>query len=301
MKSTNNCSILEGVISIAAFVIRFSSVPSAIFIGTFSAFISASQIVPIHPLQVAPLLDGQGSDWDTIAATEVFLHQTHTDQLTAIDKVVIKGGIYANKVYFYLSWADTTENIEHKPFIWNSDKNRYLPTKSLEDRLAIQFEMSGDYTTNWLSGNSFVADMWHWKAYRSNFLGLAQDKQTMVSTEKLLRSYKTKSVQGDDLYIFRPSDEGDRLYKSTRYKAKVSKKMPKYVLTENPQGSIADVKARAVWREGMWHLEMSRSLNTGYPDDVIFESGKQLKGGIAIFNSTGDDDHSVSDILIFQF
>lgn len=77
--------------------------------------------------------------------------------------------------------------------------------------------------------------------------------------------------------------------------------MPKYIVNKNPTGSIADVKAKAIWGNGMWTLELSRKLNTGNSDDVVFQSGRALKGGIAVFNHSGNDDHNHSETINFQF
>jgi hypothetical protein len=266
-----------------------------------SSLIYAYQIVPVIALQSAPVLDGSDSDWGPSTLIEVPLHQTHPNQQSKVEKIFIKGAVFADKVYFYFTWQDDTHSVEHKPFLWDRQQKRYIQSQIFEDRLAIQFAMSGDYTTNWFSGNEFVADMWHWKSFRSNTLGLAQDKQTIISKTKMLRSFQGQTPEGDPIYIYRPSDEGYPLYKSIRYKEKQESKMPKYLLAKNPQGSIADVKAKGVWRDGAWHIEIARSINTNHEDDVVFIKGRQVLGGIAVFNNTGDDDHSISDTLIFEF
>ncbi|MEH6824737.1 MAG: ethylbenzene dehydrogenase-related protein [Motiliproteus sp.] len=263
--------------------------------------LSAAQVVPITSLSAAPVLDGKGSEWNEVGGVEIALRKTHPEHKTDVSSVRIKGGVYGDRVYFYLTWKDSTENTEHKPFAWNEQQGRYIQTTALEDRLALQFEMSGDYSTDWLAGNSFTADMWHWKAFRSNMLGLAHDKQTIISDKKLLRSYEGHTPQGNPVYILRPSDSGDRLYRSQRYRERQEDKMPKYVISTDPQGSITDIKANGVWREGAWHLEMSRQLNTTHADDVLLQPGQSVRGGVAIFDGTGDADHSVSDTLIFQF
>lgn len=261
----------------------------------------AAQVVPIAPLATAPVLDGMDSEWGAVDAVEIPLRKMQADHKTDVSSIRVKGGVHNDHVYFFLTWKDSTENSEHKPFLWNEAQGRYLPTKVLEDRLAIQFAMSGDYSTDWLSGNSFTADMWHWKAHRSNTLNLVHDKQTIISEKKLLRSYEGRSAQGTPVYILRPSDSGDRLYKSQRYRERKEDKMPKYIVATDPQGSITDIKAKGVWRDGAWHLEISRRLNTTHDDDVVFKLGQPVLGGIAVFNSTGDDDHTVSETLVFQF
>jgi len=266
-----------------------------------SSLVFSHQSVPVIALQSAPTLDGSDSDWGASTLTQIVLHKTHQEQLTKVEEIFVKGGVFADKVYFYFTWKDDSKSTEHKPFIWDDQDKRYIQSKILEDRLAIQFAISGDYTTDWFSGNEFVADMWHWKSFRSNELGLSQDKQTIISKTKILRSYQGQTEQGSPVYIYRPSDEGEPLYKSIRYKKKERRKMPKYLLSKKVHGSIADVKTKGVWRDGAWHVEMVRSLNTMNDDDVEFKLGEQVLGGIAVFNNTGDDDHSISDTLIFKF
>jgi len=166
----------------------------------------------------------------------------------------------------------------------------------------LQFGMAGDFTTNWLSGNEFTADTWHWKASRSNPLGLAHDKSLNFSRSKLARAYKLVLPDGGHIYLSRPSDNGDKLYKTKRYRRLEQQMMPKYILTESPRGSVADVAARGDWSDGRWHLELSRQLVTGNADDVSFplEPGK-VKGGIAVFNRSENDDHAISDVVDFEF
>jgi len=77
--------------------------------------------------------------------------------------------------------------------------------------------------------------------------------------------------------------------------------MPKYILAKQPKGSIADVQARGRWQAGVWTVEFSRKLNTGHKDDAVFKKGQAIKGGIAVFNRSGDDKHDISDTLVFQF
>ncbi len=266
-----------------------------------SSCLNAAQVVPVVQLQAAPVLDGTDEEWRDVSLVSVPMRKTKPKNKTEVDQVAVKAGVFDDYVYLYLTWKDDSESIEHKPFIWDDKIGKYMQQQSYEDRVAIQFEMTGDYTTNWLSGKSFTADMWHWKAFRSNTVGLVHDKKTVVSSEKLLRSYSAVSDNGNPIYIQRPSDDGDRLYKSQRLTSKQEEKMPKYILYPNPQGSVADIRAKGVWQNGVWHVEMVRKLRTGHQDDVEFKQGVAVKAGIAVFNATGDDDHTVSDTLIFQF
>jgi len=282
---------------------HFSSIFNTIcllFISLISASVFA-QTVTVGSLDSAPSIDGSASDWAGILATSIKLKNNKSEGKANISAVDVKAGIYGDSVYFLFEWADSSMDDQHKPYIWDSGKNKYVAGKQREDRLAIQFGMSGDYDVNWLSGKLFTADTWHWKAARSNALGLAQDKMTIISSEKIKKAYKGKAANGATVYIKRPSDDGSKFYTTKRYSTKDKDLMPKYILASSASGSIADVKAKGVWKDGKWTLEMSRKLDTGNSDDVVFAAGQAVSGGIAVFDHSGDDDHSHSNILNFQF
>ena len=261
-----------------------------------------AQTIPIYSLVQAPTVDGDDKDWGTLPFTTVTLKKTKPDGAVDVESVALKGGTHGNRVFFFVEWLDDTKDDVHKLWVWNAGAQKYLKGPQREDRLAIQFAMEGSYSTNWLSGNEIKADTWHWKASRSNPLGLAHDKSLIVSRSKLLRAYKLELPDSGFVYISRPSDRGDKIYQTKRYRRLEQPTMPKYVLTAAPQGSVADVSARGVWSEGGWRLEMSRELITGNGDDVAFplEPGT-LQGGVAVFDQSENDDHAVSDTVTFEF
>ncbi len=273
--------------------------------GTLIAIIisgtAVGETITVHRLAAAPVLDGHGADWSAVPGTVIALHKSKLDGSAATESILIKGGVHGEYVCFYLEWQDTSQDLLHKPWQWDSLKQKYVTGPQREDRLALQFATGGDYSTDWLSGNEFTADMWHWKATRSNPLGLAHDKSTTISGQKSTHAYKGISRHGIPLYIARPSDSGDQLYRRKRYRKFIADSMPKYVLTEAPSGSVADIEARGVWTDGKWHLELRRKLNTGNPDDVVFTLGETTVGGLAVFDHSENDDHAVSDNLTFQF
>lgn len=257
--------------------------------------------VDVVTLDSAPNVDGVDSEWASLSATSIPLKNSKADGKTTIDSVSIKAAVHGDRIYFCLEWQDATADEQHKPFVWDDGKGKYVAGPQREDRLALQFAISGDYSTNWMSGNNFVADMWHWKAARSNPAGLAHDKQTIVDSKPAKRAYKAVAADGSDIYIRRPSDAGDKLYTTKRYKKQAQDVMPKYIVNTAASGSIADVQAKGVWKNGKWVLELSRKLDTGNPDDVVFVAGSAVAGGIAVFDHTGDDDHSYSEQIQFRF
>ncbi len=269
-------------------------------LGLLSTTVSA-QTISIGSLPAAPQVDGSGSDWSDVAVNTIQLENNRSGGKANIAAVSLKAGVHGDSVYFLIEWDDSSKDDQHKPFVWDAASNKYVAGKQREDRLAIQFAMKGDYDVNWLSGNLFTADTWHWKAARSNGLGIAQDKRTVIGSDKVKKALKTVAGNGNTIYIQRPSDAGSKLYSTKRYSTKDKDIMPKYVLAQSASGSIADVKAKGVWSNGKWTLELSRKLNTGHADDVVFKPDQVVPGGIAVFDHSGDDDHSHSNTINFQF
>lgn len=273
---------------------------SVLFLGFVSHSLFA-QTIKVQTLSSAPTLDGVDREWKG-PYIAIPLTKTKPDAKSDVQSVSLQVGVFGDEVYVIAQWKDSTEdNTLHKPYVWDASKSKYGKGTQKEDRFAMQFAVEGDYTTDWFSGNTFTADMWHWKASRSNPLGLAHDKMTLIGTKKSKKAYRVTAKNGKTIYIHRPSDQGDKLYFTKRYSKKEKDVMPKYILNKNVQGSITDIKANGVWKNGTWTLEMKRKLNTGNSDDVVLKKGKSIKAGIAIFNHSGNDDHNFSRVLTLQF
>ncbi len=268
--------------------------------GLLLAAPAPAQTIPVHALTAAPTIDGQDADWQAITAETVPLAKNKADGATEVASIRVKAGTFGDEVFFCLQWADDDADTEHKPFVWDAAKNKYESSSQMEDRLALEFEMAGSYDANWFSGKEFTADQWHWKAARTNPLGLAHDKVTIITRSEQKKSYKAELESGP-IYILRPSDEGPDLYTTMRYSQKQAEVMPKYGLNYAATGSIADIAAKGAWADNTWTLELRRKLDTGHADDVVFTKGKAVPGAIAVFDQTGDDDHTISDTLTFQF
>ncbi len=261
---------------------------------------ATAQTIVIESLTTAPLVDGVDDDWRHVPPQTIAV----TGPL-AVSSVRAKGGIHGKRVFFLFQWADAQADILHKPFVWNEAAGRYRGGPQREDRFAIQFAIqfaiSGDYDVDWFSGRRFTADMWHWKASRSNPIGLAHDKRTIVGLEPVKRAFKQPLADGRQVYVQRPGDAGGKLYRTKRYRRRSEEVMPKYVLDPSVSGSVADVTAKGVWKDGFWTLELARDLDTGHADDVVFSAGQTVPGGIAVFDRSGDDEHNISETLHFQF
>ncbi|MEH6649804.1 MAG: ethylbenzene dehydrogenase-related protein [Motiliproteus sp.] len=275
---------------------------SSLLLMVFCSFQPLSaQTVDVIQLSVPPTLDGQDLEWENHPGVRIQLHQNGADSVVEATDILVKAGRFNDEVLFYLEWNDNIADEVHKPYIWSEQRGKYVRGPQREDRLAMQFEVSGAFDADWLSSPGFIADMWHWKAARSNPLGLAHDKKTTLSINKLLRAARIASPEGQVVYVLRQDDAGSPLYRSLRYAQKEQPQMPKYELQPQSNGSIADVRARGLWKEGKWHLELLRKMNTGNDDDVVFIRGRAVKGAIAVFDRSENHDHKTSVTLNFQF
>lgn len=261
-----------------------------------SASATRAQMVLAAPkVDTAISLDGKTDEWSRIPGITVPMKGQGK-----VDSVEIKAAIYGGRIYVFAKWADSEEGRLHKPYKWDEAGKSYKRTKIAEDRFAVTFEMSGNFSANKLDGSEFTADVWHWKASRSDPVGVAHDKIWKVSSKPFKKGKKFKTPDGKTVYLARSSDAGDRLYRAVKYDVKQKDVMPRYKLTQNPKGSIADVSAKGVWRDGYWYLELSRKLDTGNADDAVIPADGSIKMAIAAFNGVGGKRHSVSEIIILK-
>lgn len=162
-------------------------------------------------------------------------------------------------------------------------------------------------------------DFWFWMAGISNIYGRADDR-ALDDTVDL----------EDPKAATRRADKGDRGFDKNGYKGAVEKIAPvrptkKYLLGYNfesdpyplasqmdditsykvfkagdkvayiyfygpPTESRGDIRAKGIWKNGRWTLEMRRKLNTGNRDDMVFTPDfwrpVYYMYGLAVFNHT---------------
>lgn len=257
------------------------------------------QIIPVVQLQSAPLCDGSSDDWKDVPSIEIPL--MYLGEPERVKTVLLKAGVFHDEVYFYSEWEDSTEDTLHKPHIWDETKQKYVEGPQREDRFALEFAMEGDYDANWFSGKEFKADMWNWKAGRTNPIQISHDKMTIISRQALAESYKGTLPDGSSIYIQRPNDSGEEPYEIKRYFKKQQELMLKYVPREKLYKGTDDIKAKGIWKDGKWHLEQCRKLDTQQADDVRFALHTTVKGAIAVFDHDENEHHFISQTLLFQF
>jgi len=149
-------------------------------------------------------------------------------------------------------------------------------------------------------------DVWHWKAARTNPVGFADDKHWVDPTnaedsETRLSdagsgSYSTN--KSDDLPEFMSSnDPGARelfLFAGSLvdFDAQAAwndgDTIPGYILKQ-PAGSRGDVEAASRYDNGIWVVEFRRKLDTGSPDDAVFEAGNDYPFSLGISDNAGHE------------
>lgn len=241
------------------------------------------------------VLDGDAADWAGISGATVPLAGKG-----GVESVDLRAAVKDGRIYVLATWEDSTRNILHKPYKWNESAGEYKKDKQKEDRFAISLRMSGDFSANKISGSPFEADIWHWKASRSNPAGIAHDKMWKVSNQPFEKSKEWPTPDGGTIHMARLSDQGDRLYKPQKFDTKQDDIMNRYDVNLNAAGSIADVKAKGVWRDGRWYLEMSRKLDTGHDDDAVIPVSGAIEIAIAAFNNVDGRKHSTSEIIVLH-
>jgi hypothetical protein len=249
-----------------------------------------------HPIR----LDGQIDDWQGVPGITVALSGTG-----GADEIELRAAIRDDRIYVLAIWDDAAKSELHKPYQWSEASQSYEKTEQMEDRFALSMRITGDFTANKLDGSEFTADVWHWKANRSNPIGLAHDKSWRVSQTPFDQSRAFETQSGTTVHLARPSDSGDQLYKVVRYYVKDRDVMPLYELNKEARGSIADVAASGVWRNGRWYLELSRRLDTGHDDDAVIPANGTIPFAIALFDGVSNNlvdggMHSVSEMLVLE-
>ena len=175
----------------------------------------------------------------------------------------------------------------------------YKKGSSREDALCLKFNMESHPVDLRLGDDEYMSDLWFWKANRTNPASVADDKTHQLSAEKLPKSSKITSKSGKKMYLIRKRDAGSSSYKGTALAEYQGDQVPNYI-TRPPSGSRGDVKAKGIWADGKWTIELSRALNTGNDDDVVFDPAQTLLFGVARYEIAGKKANPKIDQPLFN-
>ena len=263
-----------------------------------------AQTIPVTTLATTPSIDGDLSDWPQTwvkVAIDVAMDGDKKNRTGALESD-LQVAVSGDRIYLAVRWPDDSEDRVYKPWKWN--KKKYRRAKDLEDMFAIRFDMGGDFKTCMITEADYNVDVWLWSSARSDPNGYASDMWHKISINRIEDAAEYETDSGKIVYIKKKFDSGRSGYKNAKIKNRkkfAGDLLPSIDLSQEPKGSVADVSAKGIWKEGFWHLELSRKLDTGNSDDVVLKSIDSIRGQIAIFNQGSAEHKSVSDELIFSF
>ncbi|UCE79783.1 MAG: hypothetical protein JSV13_03870 [Nitrospiraceae bacterium] len=271
---------------------RFTFFMAAILAGIVlvTAPVYGAQDIVATKAAKAPTLDGSGDDAVWAKAQTYTIH----DERMKAD-ITLKALYANNMVFFLVQYPDRTEDRLHKPWVWNKELEIYKPGNQREDTFIFKWNMEKhEVDLSNFADNNYVADVWYWKAHRTNPAGYSDDKSQVFSSESGKKATEIISRTGKKRYLMRLGDAGTSAQKKQVLTDYAGDVQPQYV-SRQPSGSRADVKAKGVWKNGQWTIEYERKLVTGNADDVQFSNlKKKYLFGVSIKSLYGEEfDNSV--------
>jgi len=242
----------------------------------------AEQSLIAQRVETLPVIDGRSDDraWnkapavvtrDAVAEIDIELRAVYTDKQVAL----------------LVRYPDTDESRQHKTMIWDSTVGVYTTGPAREDTLVVKWNMEKNPVDLSISGTSpYKADIWFWKACRTDHAGFADDKYQIYSDVPLPKSKRVLSKNGRIFYLSRKGDSGEAAYRAELHSEYVADQTPRFKMV-TPAGSRADVQAQGHWQEGFWTIEFLRNLDTSQSDDVELHTNQKYLFGVSRYEIAG--------------
>lgn len=212
--------------------------------------------------------------------------RTTRDELAGID-IVLRALHDGQRVSIRADFDDPDENRLHRRLVWDETKGVYVDGPEREDVLTIKWNMSSHESGLTLAEDTpYVADIWFWKARRTDHAGYADDKLHTFTTTPERGAKSMLSKDGATFYLLRKGDAGSPAYHTLLHPGFVGERADKFFFTP-PEGSRADVRAKGTWREGRWTVIFQRALQTGHDDDVAMTLDGAHRFGVSRFEIAG--------------
>ncbi len=257
-------------------VISFSVMPQAYAVEPLVAVLTDNP----------PKIDGRGNDPSWELAKEVATH----DLVAGID-IHIKAVTTDKRIFLLVKFPDTDESRSHKSWVWDKARQIYRVGYDIEDTVVFKWNMeNGPVDLSIYGDNQYRADIWFWKACRTDPAGHADDKMHLLSFSKVEDSTKLTNKSGRTIYLHRLEDSGKCAYLSELPVGYSKEKLPRFTYN-TPDGSRSDIKAKGVWEKGIWTIEFSRLLETGNRDDVQFNKPGKYQFGVSRYEIAGRDEN----------
>ena len=197
---------------------RFDAAISARIILAAFLFLPALAFPPIAHCETrltavktdkAPRVDGYGNEpaWETAPGIIT------RDAIANLD-VAIKAVYTASEIFFLVRFADPDESRIQKAWVWSRELKMYEIGPLREDCFIFKWAMD-DKTTDLSirSDEDYTADIWFWKANRTDPAGFADDKYQLLSSTPVPSAQPVISKTGRNMYLKRKGDTGTPAYK----------------------------------------------------------------------------------------
>jgi hypothetical protein len=246
-----------------------------------------------------------------------------------------------DEIFFLFQWHDYNKSMNKKR--WKFTGGKWTAIKGDEDRLGVVWEINriDKFATkgctilchneaknpeDWYYATSSPrekADLWHWKAVRSNPVGYTEDGYVIANPSKKPEEGRKRDAGSDTkAKSNRTKDKSKPAYMQNPSKApsipgsllvegavkitgksefKEGDEIPGYMLNSLWKGSFADVKTKGVWQNGKWTVMMRRKLQTGNDDDVQFNTRKTYPFSIAVFDNAHEHNSYNAEPLKLKF
>ena len=246
------------------------------------AHASIPKLLTAFKVDTPPTIDGRSDDaaWRTAKAIRTF------DKVSNIE-IVLKAVYTDTEVFFLIEFPDDSQSREHKLAHWNSDLGAYRDGPEREDTFVLKWSMQTRFSEFDLAADaSYRADIWYWKAHRTDPSGFADDKMHIYSAVSSPKARRLLGRSGKVFYLQRPGDFGDAAYELSDLTLRTEDVITKY-RAKRPTESRADVRAKGLWKDGRWFIEFGRKLDTGHYDDVQFAPGQTYNFGVSRYEMAG--------------
>ena len=269
--------------------------------------------IMVEQLEAAVIVDGSFGEWPATEASNNNHHnisEPHTipsyvsnPQEMKYNKgwnpdPKIRAGVFDKTLYMSVTWKDEKPDELYRP--WQNMGKHWRRGRKKDDMFAARFELNGELAACMLSGQTYSVDVWRWSAGRSNVEGYADDMTHKFSTE-----FQEKSAvythDGKSIYISTNIDQGTRGWSFTRKPKTTEGDIKTGITYRTPSGSLADVKAKGIWKDGQWTLELSRPLKTSDVDDAVFYAGLKINAQFAFFNAGYRLRKQITNSILFDF
>ncbi len=257
-----------------------------LFLGIFVLALSnpvanAKELLAIKT-STEPVIDGLASEAIWEKATPLSVYDTIADI-----NITLKAAYNKDKIFILATFKDADENREHRTLIWDNQLKAYQNGPEREDVFVLKWSMTDHPTQLTLQDDApYFADIWFWKAMRTDHAGYADDKMHIYTASKSKKSKAMVSKKGRIFYLTRKGDAGKAAYSSNLVRGMQGDRIRKYNWNM-PEGSRADIRAKGVWQNGSWTIEFGRKLNTGNGDDIQFEVGQKYPFGVSRYEIAG--------------